>query len=174
MVSNGVSSKLQQPAEALLFWSELDRVVRQRDRWLMRCYWGGLALAIACFFLPTRLSQMGSVLLMIGFTHMMVRLYCAHRQEAQWELWLTGAHPRLALIESLLFNLPLLVGANLVFMGIPLGSDRLLEAILDCVFLGLTVLLLSLGHWWNLRVLRTLVRPVFCVGGKAIPSSRSE
>ena len=151
-------------------WVKIEQVIQRRDRVLTCCYLAGLALAGACLFLPYRLSQLGAGLLVIALVHMLSKLYLAHSSASPGP---DGgkAHPRLALADSILFNVPFLVAVNLVFMGLPLSQDPVTKATWDCWFLGSTVMLLTMSYCWNRRAVRALA---ICVGSKAIESSRSE
>jgi hypothetical protein len=67
---------------------------------------------------------------------------------------------QIKLIQSLIFNLPFLVGANLFFMGLPGTGSAEAKAWLDCFFLLGTVIVFSGLYFANQQALRKQLLPL--------------
>ena len=100
-------------------------------RWLTGVYVFGVLLAVAVAWFPSFMSRAGSVVLFVGLMRM---------------IWQARKH---SVPRSPLHYLPFLVGANLIWMGLPLPVDAMTEAWADCLFLVLSVALLGGLHVYN-------------------------
>ena len=143
------------------------RDMRQRDFCLTRCYFAALCVAAIFLLLPFHLSRLGGVLILLALGHMLCKIYSAYHARPDIDLETTAGaadlkriRARIAVTRSPFYLLPLLVGANLVFMGLPMGADALREATLDCTFLGSTILLFLVSYWLNQHALRQRLQPI--------------
>src|SRR2546423_12633611 len=126
------------------------------------------AVTLYCCF-PFPLSRVGSVILIIALAQMIWKVYDASRTPVSPETELPDnpllAHlakldAQIRLIESLIYNLPFVVGANLFFMGLPGTGSAERKAWLDCVFLLGTVLIFAICYWRNQQTLRKGLLPL--------------
>jgi hypothetical protein len=125
------------------------------------------AIALLVLF-PFPLSRVGSVVLIVGFGYMIWR--CKHvaarqRMSGTGDLLDVGqkldlVDRQIELAQSMLFNVPFFVGANLFWMGLP-GTGTVLEkAVLDFIFLGGTLSVFAASYVFNQRLIRKEMIPL--------------
>jgi hypothetical protein len=128
-----------------------------------------LAAAALYWFFPFPVSRAGSVVLMAALAYMIGKcrepgrsaqatssppLATSLRQE------LAGLDAQIALLQSAIYHVPFLTGANLFWMGLPgLGTSEE-KALLDCVFLVATVLIFTGVFLLNQRTVRRRLLPL--------------
>ena len=133
----------------------------------------GYSLAIAgaiglYIFFPFQLSRVGSVVLIVALAHMIWEVYQAGRNPLLMDK--SAGHPLLCdlgrveaqirLVQSLIYNLPFLAGANLFFMGLPGTGSAESKAWLDCYFLLGTTILFAGSYFANQQTLRKELLPL--------------
>jgi hypothetical protein len=95
---------------------------------------------------------------------MLGKVYAAYRLTTRaavdWQNDLLHIQARIAVTRSAFYKLPFLVGANLVFMGMPLTGNPVAEAAWDCAFLALTVILFFTSYWVNQLAIRRQLQPL--------------
>src|ERR1044071_8914007 len=123
-----MTGHLQDSVQAKL--SHLDEQIQQRDLRVTLGYSLGLAGSIALYlYFPFPMSRIGSVVLMVALAHMIWQVYAARRDAPPTEPSepcpaLAQLDAQIRLVQSMIYNLPFVVGANLFFMGLPgTGSE---------------------------------------------------
>src|SRR5205823_4060009 len=119
--------------------------------------------------IPFPLCRAGSVILSIALTHMIWKVYEASRAARHGNTE-PADNPRLIdlgkidaqirLIQSVIYNLPFVVGANLFMMGLPGPGSREGKAWLDCFFLLGTVTLFGAFYIANQRTVQKQLLPL--------------
>ena len=145
----------------------LDRQIRRRAALVGFGYSFGLLGAITLYlFFPFQLSRIGSVLLMIALAHMICKVCAASRDARRAEpdnpllKDLSKLDAQIRLIQSAIYNLPFVVGANLFFMGLPGTGSAESKAWLDCCFLLGTVIIFSAFYVLNQQTVRKELLPL--------------
>src|SRR5438034_126479 len=150
--------------------SKLDEQIQRRTLLAILGYAMALGGAVVLYlWFPFSLSRIGSAILIIALAHMIWKVYQASRP-AQLPEPAYGHHPMLEqlnkveaqirLIQSLIFNLPFLVGANLFFMGLPGTGSAESKALQDCFFLFASIVLFSLCYFTNQLAARRALLPL--------------
>ena len=122
------------------------RDLNHRHRWLMAVYILGASLALATMWFPSFLCRAGSAVLLVGFGHMIWQRRCALRK---------GPDAQIKLRRAVLYYVPFLNGANLLWMGLPVPVEPMAKAWSNCAFLAGSVLLLAGTYIYNLRTMET-------------------
>ena len=159
LLSNSVQEKL----------GALDQQIRRRAAQAIAGYSLG-ALGVATLYLmsPFGLNRIGSIILLIALFHMIWKVYEASRDALRRHrdpdvnplLNFGKVDAQIRLVQSLIHNLPFLVGANLFFMGLPGPGSAEAKAWLDCGFLLGTVLLFSGSYAANQEIVRSELLPL--------------
>jgi len=159
-LSNSVREKL----------NALDHQIRRRTLFAVAGYTLGAAGVILLFrSSPFVLNRIGSAVLLIAFVHMLSKVLAASRdsllprcqpREDALLHHLQKVDAQIQLLQSLIYNLPFLVGANLFFIGLPGTGSPETKAWLDCLFLLATVLLLAASYAANQRLIRKDLLPL--------------
>ena len=101
---------------------------------------------------------------MIALAHMIWKVYEAGAPaEADTDSWLAQlrkVEAQIRLIQSLIYNLPFVVGTNLFFMGLPGTGSAESKAWLDCYFLLGSVAFLFGCYFANQRTVRQELLPL--------------
>jgi hypothetical protein len=152
--------------------ARLDRVeqrLARRDALVTSIYGTLFLAAIALLVLfPFPLSRVGSVVMIVGFGHMVwrcrtaPRLRCppAENDSVDFPRRLARIQAQIHFAQSMLYNVPFFVGANLFWMGLP-GTGTILEkAIQDFAFLGATLLLFAGSYLFNQQLIRRELTPL--------------
>jgi hypothetical protein len=124
------------------------------------------AIALLILF-PFPLSRVGSVVLIVGFSYMIwrgkrvaVRQVATSGDTLDPRKKLLLVDHQIELAQSMLFNVPFFVGANLFWMGLP-GTGTVLEkAVLDFIFLGSTMIVFAASYIFNQRLIRKELIPL--------------
>ncbi len=150
--------------------SALDEETRARISRATFGYSLGLAGAVALYLLrPSSLSRVGSVILIIALIQMIWKVQQARRAgrlsnktdpDPSGLAELTRLDVQINLVQSMIFNLPFVVGANLFFMGLADTGQAETKAWLDCVFLLATVVLFGILYALNQRTVRQRLLPI--------------
>ena len=150
--------------------SVLDQEIRKRASLVRFGYSLALAGAILLYrFFPFPLSRAGSVILIIALANMIWKVHAASRAGFQSKLepneeslacHLSKVDAQIGLIQSVVHNLPFVVGANLFFMGLPGTGSAERKAWLDCFFLLGTVIVFSSFYFVNQRAVRKQLLPL--------------
>jgi len=150
--------------------SALDEETRERISRATLGYSLGLAGAVALYLLrPSSLSRVGSVILIIALLQMIWKIQQARRaglssnkteSDPSGLPELIRLDAQINLVQSMIFNLPFVVGANLFFMGLPDTGRRETKAWLDCVFLLGTVILFGTLYVLNQQTVRRRLLPL--------------
>jgi len=150
--------------------SALDQQIRRRASFVTAGYSVALVGGVALFvFFPFQLSRVGSVVLIVSLAQMIWKVREAsrgglHSEGAERDQLPLGGLVKLdaqiRLVQSLIYNLPFVAGANLFFMGLPGTGSPVAKAWLDCYFLLGTVLLFSAVYWANQQALRKQLLPL--------------
>ena len=122
----------------------LQGIMSGRDRWIVVVYIFGAAVALAAAWFPSFLCRAGSAVLLVGLIHMIWQRHSARRQ---------GVEAQNKLRRSVLYYVPFLVGANLLWMGLPFPVEAMAKAWSNFAFLGGSVLSLAGTYIYNLRTL---------------------
>jgi hypothetical protein len=119
----------------------------------------GFALLV---LFPFPLSRVGSVVMILGFIYMVWRCKAAPRPDARGGLAdkLFLVEKQIEFAQSVLYNIPFFVGANLFWMGLPGTGTALQKAVQDFVFLGGTLLVLTASYAFNQRLIRKRLIPL--------------
>jgi hypothetical protein len=182
--TNRVNSYLNSSLKAQL--SALDQQIRKRAALATFGYSTGIAGSIGLYVLFSfPLCRVGSVILIIALTQMIWKVYEAGRETRPWKTErakdpLLGeigkVEAQIRLIQSLIYNLPFVVGANLFFMGLPGTGSAESKAWLDCFFLLGTVIVFGGCYFANQQTVRNQLVPLrqhlkTCLGQSAAPWS---
>ena len=120
--------------------------------------------AVALFVLfPFALSRAGSVVLIVGFGYMVWRCKCAPGREAARGTLvekLAIVNRQIEFAQTVIYNIPFFVGANLFWMGLPGTGTTLEKAVQDFVFLGGTSLLFAASCLFNQHLIRKELMPL--------------
>lgn len=122
--------------------------LNRRHRWLMGVYFFGAAVAVTVAWFPSFFCRAGSAVLLVGFGHMIWQRRSALRE---------GFDAQVRLSRSVLYYVPFLTGANLVWMGLPIPVEPIAKAWSHCAFLAGTVLLLAGTYIYNLRTIGRMI-----------------
>ena len=148
---------------------EVDRQVRDRASLVVRMYSMALAGAFGLLlFFPFPLSRAGGAILVMALLYMVLKVRATTRRnchkpgadqsDAASET-LTKVAAQIELCQSVFYNLPFLVGANLFFMGLPGPGSEEGKARLNCLFLAATVMVFTASYFLNQKILtRRLVQ----------------
>ena len=143
---------------------EIERGIARRDS-LLKIIYGSLFLAAVLLFVlfPFPLSRVGSVVMVIGFGFMIWRCkrgaaVAASAPSVRRDLALV--EEQIAFAQSMLFNVPFFVGANLFWMGLPGTGDGLGKALQDFAFLGGTLIVFALSYALNQQWIRKQLIPL--------------
>jgi hypothetical protein len=148
---------------------QIEARLAKRDAMVTQVY-GSLCLAAVALFVlfPFPISRVGSFVLVVGFSYMVWRCKRAPaRPPAADNSALPPLVDKLASLErqiefaqTMLYNVPFFVGANLFWMGLP-GTGTVLEkAVQDFVFLGGTLLLFAASYLFNQHLIRKELMPL--------------
>jgi hypothetical protein len=162
-MNNATSNPLQEQLSAL------ERQIQRRVFLGSMGYALGLVGAIGLlWFFPFNLSRIGSVVLIVSLANMLWKVRDASRQPVRRAD--AGRNPlvgtlnrvdaQIRLIQSLIFNVPFLAGANVFFMGLPGPGPAEHKAVLDCLFLLGTVMVFSGCYVLNQRAVRQELLPL--------------
>jgi len=148
----------------------LDQQIRARAALAIAGYsLGAAGVTILHLWSPFGLNRIGSFILLVALVHMIWKVYAAsrealgrRREQTEDPLLsnLAKVDAQIRLIQSLIHNLPFLVGANLFFIGLPGPGSAEAKAWLDCAFLLGTVLLLSGSYVANQQIIRKELLPL--------------
>ena len=148
----------------------LDREIRQRAFLANLGYSLGMVGAVMlCLFFPFPLSRVGSTVLMIALGYMLWKVHEASHADHQPrrgqtpDALLEGfgkVDAQIKLIESMIYNLPFMVGANLFFIGLPGTGSAESKAWLDCFFLLGTILVFGGCYFANQQIVRRQLLPL--------------
>lgn len=143
---------------------QIDRTLFKRDAAIVSVYSSLLAATILLFIVfPFPLSRVGSVVLLIGFAYMIWRCLLARkprRHTSTWENQLERLDGQIQFAQSMLFNVPFLVGANLFWMGLPGTGTPFEKAALDFIFLAGSVLVFAVSYVLTQRAIRREILPL--------------
>jgi len=132
----------------------LDRQLRRKILLGVISYSLALAAALAFYFVfPFPLSRAGSVVMAIGFAHMLGRVARVGVKTRASRQLSCRIDAQLALVSSTTYNLPLLVGANVFLIGLPGTGSALGKAWFDCWFLLGSVTVLAGLYLFNQRTI---------------------
>jgi hypothetical protein len=145
----------------------LDQEIRKRASLATFGYSFAIVAVIALYiFFPFKLSRVGSVVMIVALAHMIWKVYDASR-ERNWreDEEVSGGDigkvdAQIHLIQSMLFNLPFLVGANLFWMGLPGTGSPVTKAWMDCWFLAGTVVIFGAFYLANQQTVRRELLPL--------------
>jgi len=146
-----------------------DQQIRERVFLATFGYSVGLAGALGLYaFFPFHLSRVGSVVMIIALAHMIWKIHqvtdplSSEEGAAEQPLLqnLGKLDAQIQLIQSLIYNLPFLTGANLFWMGLPGTGSAVTKAWLDCWFLLATVLLFGGCYLANQQTVRRQLLPL--------------
>jgi len=163
--------------------SRLDQQIRRRTALVTIGYSLGFAGAIALYvFFPFQLSRAGSVVLIVALAHMIWKVYEAGRGPRLPDMNthnplvcdLSKVEAQIRLVQSVIHNLPFLVGANLFFMGLPGTGSAESKAWLDCYFLFGTTILFAAFYIANQRMVRKELLPLRQELENLLPVSRED
>ncbi len=139
--------------------------VARRDLVFLWLYWAAFPGALVFVLTPFPLSRIGGILLLFALTNVMAKLNGLRRRTKQARAVRDGAllviAHRIESQRSAFYNLPFLVGANLVFMGLPMTENPVTEAWYDCLFLAVSVMLMAACYMFNQAVVRRELLPLF-------------
>jgi len=150
--------------------SALDQQIRRRAAFATAGYSAALAGGIGLFvFFPFELSRVGSVVIIVSLAQMIWKV----REASRGGFPLEGVErddpslgglgkldAQIRLVQSLIYNLPFVAGANLFFMGLPGTGSPVAKAWLDCYFLLGTVMLFGGVYWANQQAARKQLLPL--------------
>ena len=143
---------------------QIDRTLSKRDAAIVSVYSTLLAATVVLFVVfPFPLSRVGSVVLLIGFTYMIwrcLRARKAGRHVSTWGNQLERLDGQIQFAQSMLFNVPFLVGANLFWMGLPGTGTPIEKAAMDFVFLAGSVLIFAGSYILTQRAIRRELLPL--------------
>jgi hypothetical protein len=146
---------------------DVEQRMAKRDAAIRSVYGSLFVAAIALLVLfPFPLSRVGSVVMIVGFGYMVCR--CMHAPRFARGSDEPNALPgKLAMVQeqihfaqSMLYNVPLFVGSNLFWMGLPGTGTILQKAIQDFVFLGATSILFVGSYVLNQQLIRKELAPL--------------
>lgn len=148
---------------------ELAAKLNRRDS-LVSSVYGFLLLTAAAMVVlfPFPLSRIGSVLLCAGFLYALCRFRQARGRAAvatrDVPEHLINERLRLArqieLARSVLLNVPVFVGANLFWMGLPGTSTAFEKAVLDLFFLAGSTIIFCASYLWSQQTIRKHLLPL--------------
>ena len=145
---------------------QIEARVAKRDAVVTSVYSSLCLAAVALFVLfPFPLSRVGSVVLVVGFGYMVWRCKCAPDGERRarcpsYVNKLANLARQIEFAQTMLYNVPFFVGANLFWMGLP-GTGTILEkAVQDFAFLGGTLLLFAASYLFNQHLIRKELIPL--------------
>ena|SRR5947209_7665558 len=164
MVMNYPSGSLHQKLNLL------DQQIRRRASLVRFGYSLALAGAVLLWvFFPFPLSRAGSAILIIALLNMIWKVHAASRvtldagvESPPEALFghLSKLDAQIGLIQSMIHNLPYVVGANVFFMGLPGTGSAEQKAWLDCFFLLGTVIVFSGFYCVNQQTVRKHLLPL--------------
>lgn len=106
-------------------------------------------MAVVAALFPSFLCRAGAGVLLAGLARMIWQRRLALRQ---------GVEAQIRLCRSVLYYVPFLTGANLIWMGLPVpAAEGMAKACADCAFLFASSLLLAAVYVYNLN---TIARPI--------------
>jgi hypothetical protein len=148
----------------------LDERVRKSASVVIFGYSAGIAGALLLYaFFPFGLSRIGSAIIIIALAHMIWNVHQASGEAVRRsrppiedslleKLGMVEAQIRL--VQSVLHNVPFVVGTNLFWMGLPGTGSAESKAWQDCWFLLATVILFSSFYIVNQQTVRKELLPL--------------
>jgi hypothetical protein len=143
---------------------EIERSLSKRDAAIISVYSTLFAATVVLFIVfPFPLSRVGSVVLLIGFAYMIWRCLLARKAghgASACENQIERLDGQIQFAQSMLFNVPFLVGANLFWMGLPGTGTAIEKAALDFVFLAGSIVVFGASYMLNQRAVRRELLPI--------------
>lgn len=143
--------------------------IRKRDLLGKSAYTLSLVTLMSPISLPSDLSRVGVVVMIVSMAYMISKLRAARPKNLPMPTVFAGDYLRaelervnaqIALAQSAFYHLPFLVGANLFLMGLPYTENPVTKAVLDCLFLGATFLVFLILYLANQQMLRRQLLPL--------------